>query len=54
MSYKFNDLHDICYSEIMAGRGFGLDDVKQSIEIVSQIRTKNIEPNKRDKHPLIN
>ena len=53
LSYKFDDLHDICYREIMAGRGFGLDDVKQSIEIVSQIRTKNIEPNKREKHPLI-
>lgn len=53
LSYKFDDLHDICYREIMDGRGFGLDDVRQSIEIVSQIRTKNIEPNKREKHPLM-
>ena len=24
LSYKFDDLHDICYREIMAGRGLDL------------------------------
>ena len=53
LSYKFDDLHDICYREIIAGRGFRLSDVKQSIEIVSKVRTQNIELNKREKHPMI-
>ena len=35
----FTDLHTSSYQEILAGRGFGLDEVRPSIEIVSALRT---------------
>jgi UDP-N-acetyl-2-amino-2-deoxyglucuronate dehydrogenase len=38
----FTDLHTKSYEEILKGNGFGLDDAKKSIEIVSTIR--NLEP----------
>ncbi|MGP1561147.1 MAG: Gfo/Idh/MocA family oxidoreductase [Helicobacteraceae bacterium] len=34
----FTDLHTASYQEILAGRGFGLDEAYNSINIVSQIR----------------
>lgn len=37
-SSGFVDLHTRSYEEILAGRGFGLDDAYNSIDIVSQIR----------------
>jgi UDP-N-acetyl-2-amino-2-deoxyglucuronate dehydrogenase len=38
----FTDLHTRSYEEILKGNGFGLDDAKKSIEIVSTIR--HLEP----------
>jgi UDP-N-acetyl-2-amino-2-deoxyglucuronate dehydrogenase len=38
-SEGFADLHTKSYQEILAGRGFGIDAVRPSIEIASQIRT---------------
>jgi UDP-N-acetyl-2-amino-2-deoxyglucuronate dehydrogenase len=35
----FTDLHTRSYEEIMAGRGYGLGDVRASIELVSAFRT---------------
>lgn len=37
-SEGFTDLHTRSYEEILAGRGFGLDDVRTSIDIVSDFR----------------
>ena len=37
-SEGFTDLHTRSYEEILAGRGFGLDDVRTSIDIVSAFR----------------
>ena len=37
-SKGFDDLHTTSYEEILNGRGFTLNDVKPSIEIVSKIR----------------
>lgn len=34
----FQDLHTKSYQEILAGRGFGVQEVKQSVTIVSQLR----------------
>lgn len=34
----FTDLHTVVYSEILAGRGYGLVDAKPSIELVNTIR----------------
>jgi UDP-N-acetyl-2-amino-2-deoxyglucuronate dehydrogenase len=37
-SEGFTDLHTRSYQEILAGRGFGIDETRTSIEIVHQIR----------------
>jgi UDP-N-acetyl-2-amino-2-deoxyglucuronate dehydrogenase len=36
----FTELHTKSYSEILAGRGFGLEDARPSIELAHQIRPK--------------
>ncbi|MCB1508611.1 MAG: Gfo/Idh/MocA family oxidoreductase [Hyphomicrobiaceae bacterium] len=50
----FTDLHTRSYEEILAGRGFGLEDNRTAIEAVSTIR--NAAPSTRggDIHPFIN
>lgn len=50
----FTDLHALSYEEILAGRGFGLDTVRPSIDIVSAFRTARIEPFRGERHPLVN
>jgi len=35
----FTDLHNRVYEEILAGRGFGIDDIRPSIRLVSELRT---------------
>ena len=40
-SKGFTDLHTVSYQKILEGNGYGLEDAKSSIEIVSQIRNKN-------------
>jgi UDP-N-acetyl-2-amino-2-deoxyglucuronate dehydrogenase len=41
-SEGFTDLHTRSYEEIIAGRGFGLDEVRPSIDIVSTFRAAPI------------
>jgi UDP-N-acetyl-2-amino-2-deoxyglucuronate dehydrogenase len=41
-SEGFTDLHTRSYEEIIAGRGFGIEEVRPSIEIVSTFRTAPI------------
>ena len=41
-SEGFTDLHTRSYEEIVAGRGFGLDEVRPSIDIVSTFRAAPI------------
>lgn len=41
-SKGFTDLHTLSYQEVLKGRGFGLEDVRQSIEIVHKIRNKEL------------
>lgn len=48
----FTDLHTHSYEEILAGRGFTVDDIRPSIEIVSKFRKAPIEPNRGERHPL--
>ncbi len=38
----FTDLHTLSYQKIIDGKGYGLNEAKKSIEIVSQIRNKLI------------
>ena len=46
----FTDLHTVSYESILAGDGFGLEDVRPSIEIVSQLRNAPLEPNAGERH----
>ena len=41
-SKGFTDLHTESYQHILKGKGYGLKDTKNAIEIVSQIRNKSI------------
>ena len=47
----FTDLHTESYRSILAGNGFGLNVVRPSIELVSQIRTAPILPSAGEQHP---
>ncbi len=48
----FTDLHTRSYEEILKGKGFGLDEAKKSIEIVSTIRNLNPIGLKGEYHPF--
>ncbi len=50
-SSGFTDLHTASYRAVLDGQGFGLDAIRPSIEIVSGIRTADIEPNRGERHP---
>ena len=41
-SEGFTDLHTKVYEEILAGKGFGIDDVRPSIKLVHEIRNSKI------------
>jgi UDP-N-acetyl-2-amino-2-deoxyglucuronate dehydrogenase len=49
----FNDLHTLSYQEILAGRGYGLDDARHAIETVDMIRTASFSPINFDVHPYV-
>lgn len=48
----FTELHKDSYREILAGRGFSLDDVRPCVEIVSAFRTAPIVAS-GERHPLM-
>jgi UDP-N-acetyl-2-amino-2-deoxyglucuronate dehydrogenase len=48
----FTELHTKSYQQILKGNGFGLSDVRKSIEIVHDIRNA-ILVTKGEKHPLL-
>ncbi|PXX95537.1 Gfo/Idh/MocA family oxidoreductase [Halomonas sp. LBP4] len=51
----FTDLHTVSYREILAGRGYGLDDVRHCIETVDFIRNATPEvPSPGEAHPCLN
>ncbi len=50
----FTDLHTIIYREVLAGRGFGLDDARPSIELARTIREADPIGKNPNSHPLIN
>ena len=51
-SEGFTDLHTLAYKEIIAGKGFGLEDSKPSIETVYKIRNSSPIGLKGEYHPL--
>jgi UDP-N-acetyl-2-amino-2-deoxyglucuronate dehydrogenase len=53
-SEGFTDLHTTSYQEILAGRGFGLEHARHSIETVNVIRTaKIVAPGAAEVHPHV-
>ncbi|QCX39146.1 Gfo/Idh/MocA family oxidoreductase [Aureibaculum algae] len=48
----FTELHTKSYEDILNGNGFGLQDARQSIEIVQKIRNSEISPLTGDYHPF--
>ena len=48
----FFDLHTLSYENIVKGDGFGLQEARQSIEIVHDIRTAELTPLEGDYHPM--
>lgn len=49
----FTDLHVRSYEEILARRGFGLEDNRTAIETVATIRTGRSVPGSGDAHPFL-
>jgi UDP-N-acetyl-2-amino-2-deoxyglucuronate dehydrogenase len=52
-SEGFTDLHTVTYKEILAGRGFGLNDARQSVEIAYAIRNAKTEALTGEYHPIL-
>ena len=48
----FTELHTVTYQKILDGNGYGLEEARQSIEIVHEIRNKEISPLVGDYHPF--
>ena len=49
----FFDLHTKSYQKIIKDEGYGLEDARESIEIVHDIRNKKLNDIKGDYHPLV-
>jgi UDP-N-acetyl-2-amino-2-deoxyglucuronate dehydrogenase len=49
----FTDLHTKSYEHILNGGGFGLEEARKSIEIVSSIRNQDVVTNTSDIHPFV-
>ena len=52
-SEGFGDLHTLSYKEILAGKGFGLEEARQSVETVYLIRNAKPVGLKGDYHPML-
>jgi UDP-N-acetyl-2-amino-2-deoxyglucuronate dehydrogenase len=52
-SEGFTDLHTRSYEEIMAGRGFGIDEVRASVEMVSAFRQLPLTSGHEWQHPAV-
>jgi UDP-N-acetyl-2-amino-2-deoxyglucuronate dehydrogenase len=49
----FTDLHTRSYEEIVKGQGFGIDEVRTSIDIVSSFRTRPVELQVGEQHASV-
>lgn len=52
-SEGFTDLHNVSYQEILAGRGFGLEENRVAIETVSNIRNLTPVGLQGNYHPIL-
>jgi UDP-N-acetyl-2-amino-2-deoxyglucuronate dehydrogenase len=49
----FTDLHTRSYESIIAGNSFRINDVRPSIEVVSALRSRPVELQLGERHPII-
>jgi UDP-N-acetyl-2-amino-2-deoxyglucuronate dehydrogenase len=49
----FAGLHTRVYQEVLAGRGFGIDEARQSIELSSRIRSAAVTSDAARQHPRL-
>lgn len=49
----FTDLHKTVYTDVINGRGYGVEDARDAIEIVDLMRKLPIEGKKENKHPFL-
>ena len=49
----FTDLHTRSYEEILAGRGFGLEENRVAVETVTAIRNAELSNNTNGRHPIL-
>lgn len=49
----FTDLHTESYKEILAGRGFGIEEGRAGIELVHSLRQAEVVNSKTNRHPLL-
>ncbi len=49
----FTNLHTRAYEEILAGRGFGIDDARPSIDLAYRLRTAALHPRDDMVHPFL-
>jgi len=49
----FTDLHTQSYQRILAGKGFGIEENRMTIETVEKIRTQPLVPGGNKAHPLL-
>ncbi len=53
-SAGFTDLHTISYQEVLAGRGYGIDDAEHCIKTVEHIRDgKTVQASENHAHPFL-
>ncbi len=52
-SEGFTDLHTVVYRDVLAGKGFGLDDVRPSIDLAHEIRVAEPVTPGPDAHPKL-
>jgi UDP-N-acetyl-2-amino-2-deoxyglucuronate dehydrogenase len=52
-SEGFADLHTRVYEETLAGRGFGIDNARPSIQLTHRIRTSMVSPLDTLAHPIL-
>jgi UDP-N-acetyl-2-amino-2-deoxyglucuronate dehydrogenase len=52
-SNGFTDLHTESYKEILAGHGYGIEDVRPSVEIVSALRNAPVQWTRGERHPAV-
>jgi UDP-N-acetyl-2-amino-2-deoxyglucuronate dehydrogenase len=51
----FTDLHTVSYQEILASRGYGIEDARHCIETVNTIRSAQAQaPDTGEAHPFLN